>query len=377
MTNKIFYGNEKPPKYYMNNKPVQAMYFNNELIYKLITECNNLYFTTQTITVIYNETIDLNEILVVEPEDCNQELIWSTNSNNISVVDGVVTVLNADAKTATVTVQCGDKTANIDVNVEVPCTSISLSKSSYTLDLTGVDSVTFTPTIVPSNTTDKIVWSSDKTSVATVTATSGGAKGTIFANSPGTATISATCGSKSATIVITVEASCTDLYFTEENVVMETGATYDLEPLLVVLPEDCTDVVEWFTYDPNTRMIQEGTFTVTQQGVVTAIDWGYGTIYARCGDCLASIEIYANPITCDSISLDKTSLSFTAQGVTQTLIATPVPSNTSYDVIWSSSNDDVATVDSNGVVTSVGNGTCTITATCNGETAICNVTVNY
>lgn len=371
MLNKIFYGNEKPPKYYMNNKPVQAMYFNNDLIYKLITECNNLYFTAQSITVINNETVNLNEILVVEPEDCDQELIWSTNSNNISVVDGVVTVLNADVKTVTITVQCGDKTASIDVNIEVPCTSISLSKSSYTLDLSGVDSVTFTPTVVPSNTTDKIVWSSNKTSVATVTATSSGAKGTIFAKSPGTATITATCGGKSATVVITVEASCTGLSLSKSS--LEFDSRNVGEPVSAIFaPVNTTDTITWKSSNTNVATVESS--NTVSEAIIRSVGNGTCTVTATCGSksatCSVSVAIVAT-----GIKLNKTNLSFTSKGETQSLSATVSPSDAvNKTVSWSSSNDNVATVDSNGVVTSVGTGTCTIIASCGGYFDSCIVT---
>lgn len=53
---------------------------------------------------------------------------------------------------------------------------------------------------------------------------------------------------------------------------------------------------------------------------------------------------------------------------------TLTPSNTTDVVTWESSNTDVITVD-NGVITPVGVGSCTLTATCNGHTATATVTV--
>lgn len=80
----------------------------------------------------------------------------------------------------------------------------------------------------------------------------------------------------------------------------------------------------------------------------------------------------SNPIPCEGISLSQNTMSATKLGVAGTLTATLTPSDTTDDVIWESSNDSVATV-SNGVVTIVGIGTTTITATCGSYSATCAV----
>ena len=84
-------------------------------------------------------------------------------------------------------------------------------------------------------------------------------------------------------------------------------------------------------------------------------------------------------ITATGISLDKSSLTFTAANQTATLIATVTPDNaTDKSVTWSSNNTAVATIDANGKVTAVSNGTAVITAKTNDGTnltASCIVTV--
>lgn len=79
-------------------------------------------------------------------------------------------------------------------------------------------------------------------------------------------------------------------------------------------------------------------------------------------------------VNATGITLDKTVLSFEV-AVNQTLTATVEPSDTTDTVVWSSDNESVATV-SNGVVTPVSNGSCTITATAGNVSASCEVTVN-
>jgi uncharacterized protein YjdB len=79
-------------------------------------------------------------------------------------------------------------------------------------------------------------------------------------------------------------------------------------------------------------------------------------------------------IPCTGLVLNKSTLTFNGNGQ-ETLIAAPTPSDTTDSIIWSSSNKNVATV-SNGVVTAIGNGDCTITATCGSITATCSVSIS-
>jgi uncharacterized protein YjdB len=80
----------------------------------------------------------------------------------------------------------------------------------------------------------------------------------------------------------------------------------------------------------------------------------------------------------ESVTLDKESLTLYT-GDSYTLTATILPENaTDKTLNWSSSNENVATVDANGAVRAVGNGVATITATNTSNSAMkasCEVTV--
>lgn len=83
---------------------------------------------------------------------------------------------------------------------------------------------------------------------------------------------------------------------------------------------------------------------------------------------------YITIIPCTGITLSHDTLTFDATN-SQTVTATVTPENTTNPVLWASDNNAVATV-SGGVVTAVGKGSCTITATCGEYSDTCVVTVD-
>ena len=86
-----------------------------------------------------------------------------------------------------------------------PATGISLNKSELTLTDGDVDT-SLMATVTPPDSTDSVVWSSDKPAVAAVDS----ATGKVTAVAPGEATITAKAGTKTATCTVKVQAApCT------------------------------------------------------------------------------------------------------------------------------------------------------------------------
>ena len=101
------------------------------------------------------------------------------------------------------------------------------------------------------------------------------------------------------------------------------------------------------------------------------------TIDGESGNSASKVKTETSTLTivnpCTGITLDKDTLTI-ARGETATLTATVEPADTTNTIVWSSENDNIATVE-NGVVTAVGLGETTITAACGDKTASCKVTV--
>ena len=85
------------------------------------------------------------------------------------------------------------------------------------------------------------------------------------------------------------------------------------------------------------------------------------------------VTVTASRVPATGITLDNTTLSFTGSTPIQ-LTATVEPLNSTDAVVWSSSENAVATVE-NGLVTPVSDGSCTIYATAGDCTAECSVSV--
>ena len=124
----------------------------------------------------------------------------------------------------------------------------------------------------------------------------------------------------------------------------------------------------------------EAVATVDSNGKVTAKKAGTAVITATSSNgktAGCTVTVKQKEIAITGISLNKSTTSLT-EGESETLTATITPLNATGDktVKWSSSNEAVATVDSNGKVTAKKAGTAVITATSsNGKTAGCTVTV--
>lgn len=132
--------------------------------------------------------------------------------------------------------------------------------------------------------------------------------------------------------------------------------------------------VTWSTNDKSVVTVEDGTVTAIKAGeaTVTATANDKGGAKAEC-----KVTVTAAKVAVTGVSLNHTSLTVAAGGNAK-LTATVAPTNaTNKSVTWSSSDEAIATVDSEGNVTVKSAGTATITVTTKdrGKTATCTVTV--
>ena len=194
--------------------------------------------------------------------------------------------------------------------------------------------------------------------------------GNMVAVSAGTAEValSSKDGKITTSKAIEVIVTPTDITTTDE-LTLTAGEVATLETS--VAPGDATHVAINYTSS------DDAIATVNDTGEVTAVAAGDATITAAVdGTALsATCKITILPAI-ESVELNYTTLSLQPKGTAQ-LTYTVAPEEALADTAtYTSSDEAVATVDADGNVTAVADGTATITVDVNGVTAECEVTVS-
>lgn len=173
--------------------------------------------------------------------------------------------------------------------------------------------------------------------------------------------------------VLPIEATSLTLNNTEE--IMNIGETISLEAKIE--PENTTHKdVKWESNNPNIVSVRNDE-VFGGKAVVTALQEGEAIITASVGSITATCKITVNPTKLEGISFDQAEKTV-KEG--ESFVLTPVftPENASNKkVIWTSSNQSIATVDQEGKVSTHSFGECIIKAISEdgGFEAICKVIV--
>jgi len=248
----------------------------------------------------------------------------------------------------------------------VPAQSISMSASTLNMEIGSTASLA--ATVYPSNAYNKTVhWVSDSTNIVSVDS-----NGNLTAAGAGTAIITAMSddGGFVAQCAVTVSVSVTGVSMTPGSATVNVGDTIAM--LYVINPAGATNpAVTWTSSVPAVA-------TVNSAGIVTAYKSGVTTVTittvsgSYTASCVVTVINAVKGLTISDNALS------VYTGKTKQLYATVTPANAdNQSVIWSSSDDDVVSVDGTGLITASNTGTATITArSVDGNyTAQCLVTV--
>lgn len=329
----------------------------------------------------------------VNPENADDKAVtWSSSDTAVAVVGSDGTVVAIKEGTAIITAQAGGKTAicvvtvkegaatNPDspvVNPDSPVAVEGVTLNAYELTIEPNKTKKLQATVMPSNANDKTVtWSSSSTSVATV-----GDDGTVTAHAEGTATIYAYAGGKEAACTVTVKTidiPVEDITLSETTLTLILTLTHGETKILkaTVTPDNADDPsVIWWSSEPSVA-------TVDNDGKVTAVNVGSTYIYAQAGEKMMYCVVNVEPKPVESVTLDKDTLVLMC-GEKWKLNATITPNDAYYRWIswWARDesstyrDSEIVTVDDDGTVTALKEGTATVYVQASGITAECKVTV--
>lgn len=323
-------------------------------------------FNKEAVSLELNKTYQLYATIVPETAT-NKAVTWSSRNAGIATVskDGLVTAKSQGNTVITVKTLDGGYTTSCLVSVnKVPVAGITLNKTNLNLEIGKP--VMLIPAITPDNATNKaVIWSSNNSSIASVDKF-----GIVTGKLAGTAKITAATvdGNYKATCDITVNSNgvnipVTGVKLNKSNASIEVGKALMLEAK--VIPDNAADKkVTWYSYKPEVATVEDGLVMAKSEGVTlikaTTDDGGYTAA------CIVTVtKTSSSYVAVTGVKLNK-ALVILKQNQTEKLNAAVKPDNaTNKNVTWSSSNKDIASIDSSGNVKANNVGIAVITVTTN------------
>ncbi|MDY5641733.1 MAG: Ig-like domain-containing protein [Candidatus Faecousia sp.] len=329
---------------------------------------NRVITLNETEVTIYqgkNYSFEAEVKRVVEDAPEKTEFVWTSSDEAIAKVSAKGLVTAVGYGDAVITCTASDDEfifAEAVVHVVLPVTGVTMDTPNATLLLSEKDpslaDVTLNCTIMPENAyVQEVKWSSSNEKVATVDET-----GNVHAVTPGTVKITATsqdtfAAPKSASCTVTVLQAVSTVELNETEITLNVRANQNLTAS--VYPENASkkDLI-WESSNPEV-------VTVSKTGGVSAVSTGTATITCTAADgsgAAATCKVTVIQMV-NNLKIESASATITANkngSVTLSAVVSPKEA-TNQTLVWESSDTDVATVDSNGVVTAVNGGSATIT----------------
>lgn len=278
---------------------------------------------------------------------------WTSSDDKVVSVDKKGMITATGEGRAKVTFSSGGISGQVGFIIkDLSLKAIRVSEETLTLE--PGQSKQLTVFYNPKDTTDskKVQWSSENNKVATVE------NGMVKAVGTGTTRIIAQVGNHSSICSVSVAKKVQDIYLSciESNI--DIGSTLDLEVFFI--PEDATEnkTITWSSSD-------ESVATVDKAGKVTTLAPGTATITADVNGHKATCKVMASfpELSEDSIEM--------IMGDTFKLM---VKNNIlSREIIWSSEDESIATVDESGVIMALSLGQVNICAQVNDRKLFCTV----
>ncbi len=358
----------------------EEVYFScNVTVIENTTPLSSIAFQSTVYSLGEGSTLDLNNEVVYAPENAvKTPLNWTSSNPAIATVsEGVVSPVSQGISTITATTQDGTISATCTVRVSeitIPATGISFEEGAYTTTIGAT--LQLTPKVEPENATGySITWTSSDPLIATVTG--GSVKGIGEGEVTITATLNVGNGDLSANCTVTVgpakEVSVppTRLQLTPTTMTIGENDNGPFKINCSISPSNCTEIPVWTTSRPDLLSIDEttGEFTLIKAPSDSPVSV---LITCTVGELSKNAVVYVNPrkpvleiaINEDSVLYD------IAPHNTIELVAGYVGLEELPEVIWSSTNSTVATVDVTGKVTGLKFGSCTIVATSKNDPTI-------
>ena len=326
----------------------------NVVVKKKIILDTDISFDNAVKDIKIGESFKLNYI--INPRTAtnkNVKLDYDTNYLTISS-SGMVTALKVGSTTITAITANNNKTS-MQVNIIKPnidVSSVEIKEKDFTLTVGAYNNLTVN--VLPSDATNKTVsWKSSDPKIASVDSL-----GKVTALKVGTVTITATSGSVSNSIKVTVVANTvkvSSVSFSEKNISLLVGKSKKVG--MTVLPNNASNKsVSWKS--SNSKVA-----SVDSSGNVLAISKGTATITAVSND---NSSIKASVVVTVNYNLEM-SLSVTDKvvniGDSYNIVANILPEGANKDVKYSVADSKIATVDNKGKVVAKAVGTTYITVT--------------
>lgn len=301
-------------------------------------------------------------VATVFPEDATDKTVeWTSSDETVAVVDslGKVTAVSTGIAEIVVKTRDGGFEATCVVIVElpvVPVSEVSLDRSSVTIYVG--ETISLKAYIKPGNATNKEVsWHSGARSIARVDN-----EGNVTGVKAGTTLVTATTAdgkiSSSCRVkVIPQDAETIGVRLDKTSMTMVVGEEQKLTA--TVSPSNATDKRVTWSVDGNAVSVSDGKVKALEVGestvTVTTVNGG------KTASCKVEVIERVPVISVSVYPFVKLGVSV---GSKFKLTAIITPDNaTDKSVIWKSSKESVAVVDSEGNVTVVGDGVVTITVT--------------